>query len=532
MKDRVPRFPGRVKLTPVSGQENTFDMVRADQPTQEGTPLSKANLLSDATASALGLTGDPTVDDALAKVGDLAATSEYKIGDIMVTTRQDPGDEWVLCNGAPASAEEYPALSNYFDERINSAIMGTWSGTAPPTAYKSYDYGPLKYINGWYLWPYSTGSVVRILYTKNLGNTWETTGDLWSYTGRPDIYYVGGYYVLTGVGVNPTYIVYNTDFKTHFSGTVPAPYGTITTVPSGFVQVDDALYGLSATVSGSTPSLQLWRMQADNISNGFSVVQTIEMPANTATFGVYASASGWYFNSALNQYFFLCGYGPNYHAVSIYALDPTSASIEAKSEVFATTSSGGGRFWDAGDAVVASDGGSNFKWFSKSATTWDSWSTFTPPTTNISLIAKIKNKYVFANAPTGSINAFVADSFGGASTSYSVSTTYLPRVLTSNGIILALDLAMSSGQWQSYTKFYVLRDPDIGFEAASPLTSVTSYYQDYPSMGLVGGATYLRASTSNAGSYSYPIINYIQSTLPAITFDGAYAYIKAKEATT
>lgn len=30
MKDRVPLYPGRVKLTPVTGQENTFDLVRAD----------------------------------------------------------------------------------------------------------------------------------------------------------------------------------------------------------------------------------------------------------------------------------------------------------------------------------------------------------------------------------------------------------------------------------------------------------------------------------------------------------------------
>ena len=36
-----------------------------DEPTQEGTPLNKATLLSDDTASGLGLTGDPTVDDAL-----------------------------------------------------------------------------------------------------------------------------------------------------------------------------------------------------------------------------------------------------------------------------------------------------------------------------------------------------------------------------------------------------------------------------------------------------------------------------------
>lgn len=66
MKDRVPLYPGRVKLTPVSGQENTYDMVRADEPTQEGTPLSKATLLSDDTAAALELSqSDPTVNDAL-----------------------------------------------------------------------------------------------------------------------------------------------------------------------------------------------------------------------------------------------------------------------------------------------------------------------------------------------------------------------------------------------------------------------------------------------------------------------------------
>lgn len=44
VKDRVPLYPGRVKLTPVSGQENTYDMVRADSPTQVGTPINKALL--------------------------------------------------------------------------------------------------------------------------------------------------------------------------------------------------------------------------------------------------------------------------------------------------------------------------------------------------------------------------------------------------------------------------------------------------------------------------------------------------------
>ena len=65
MQDRVPLYPGRVTLTPVSGQANTFDLVRADQPTQEGTPLNKASLLKDATAALFGLPNTAVPDDAL-----------------------------------------------------------------------------------------------------------------------------------------------------------------------------------------------------------------------------------------------------------------------------------------------------------------------------------------------------------------------------------------------------------------------------------------------------------------------------------
>ena len=53
MQDRVSLYPGRVNLEPVAGQTNTYDLTRADQPTQEGTPINKANLLSDATAAAI-----------------------------------------------------------------------------------------------------------------------------------------------------------------------------------------------------------------------------------------------------------------------------------------------------------------------------------------------------------------------------------------------------------------------------------------------------------------------------------------------
>lgn len=69
MKDRVPLYPGRVTLTPVPGQANTYDMARADEPTQEGTPLNKASLLKDQTAALFGLDTTATPNDAFAAIG-------------------------------------------------------------------------------------------------------------------------------------------------------------------------------------------------------------------------------------------------------------------------------------------------------------------------------------------------------------------------------------------------------------------------------------------------------------------------------
>lgn len=69
MNDRISLYPGRVKMTPVAGQANTFDMVRADDPTQAGTPLNKATFLKDATAALYGLGTGAVPDDVLALLG-------------------------------------------------------------------------------------------------------------------------------------------------------------------------------------------------------------------------------------------------------------------------------------------------------------------------------------------------------------------------------------------------------------------------------------------------------------------------------
>lgn len=57
VKDRASTYPGRVKLTPVSGETNIYDMERADAPTEEGTPINKK--LFDSKADAL--TKDVTI---------------------------------------------------------------------------------------------------------------------------------------------------------------------------------------------------------------------------------------------------------------------------------------------------------------------------------------------------------------------------------------------------------------------------------------------------------------------------------------
>lgn len=67
MRDRVPTHPGRVRLVPVAGQDNLYDLVRADDAITEGMPLCKATLLPDSVCDVLGIDRDAsTPADALA----------------------------------------------------------------------------------------------------------------------------------------------------------------------------------------------------------------------------------------------------------------------------------------------------------------------------------------------------------------------------------------------------------------------------------------------------------------------------------
>lgn len=54
MKDRVPTQPGRVKVTHTDGSTEYVTVERADNPTQEGTPLNKATLFTNSNENRFG----------------------------------------------------------------------------------------------------------------------------------------------------------------------------------------------------------------------------------------------------------------------------------------------------------------------------------------------------------------------------------------------------------------------------------------------------------------------------------------------
>jgi hypothetical protein len=94
MKDRIPTSPNRYQLAHADGTSEYVTLTRADNPTQVGTPLTKATLLTDTTADAIGLEqSDPTVDDALAALNGKIPTSVLTVttdaGTIVTATLGD-----------------------------------------------------------------------------------------------------------------------------------------------------------------------------------------------------------------------------------------------------------------------------------------------------------------------------------------------------------------------------------------------------------------------------------------------------------
>ena len=94
--DREVQYPGRVKLTPVSGTANVYDMERQEgEVYEEGTILNAENLNNPSITSLRVVEG--VITDELAGVIQMFAGSTAPNG-------------WLICNGAAVSRSDYATL--------------------------------------------------------------------------------------------------------------------------------------------------------------------------------------------------------------------------------------------------------------------------------------------------------------------------------------------------------------------------------------------------------------------------------------
>ena len=97
--DRVPTEPGRVKLTPVPGQENHYIMERADAPIVEGTPLDKATFNSIIQSRLTGRYYLPTV-------------TQREITNVTTNANPIPSSGWLNASKTSAALNGYELFSS------------------------------------------------------------------------------------------------------------------------------------------------------------------------------------------------------------------------------------------------------------------------------------------------------------------------------------------------------------------------------------------------------------------------------------
>lgn len=98
MKDRIPRNPGRVLVTPENGAAYYATITRADNPLQEGDALNKLNLLPDEVAEKLGLdpADNPVPADAFEYIAAKALSLRLTVhGGTVEPETASEGNIWV-----------------------------------------------------------------------------------------------------------------------------------------------------------------------------------------------------------------------------------------------------------------------------------------------------------------------------------------------------------------------------------------------------------------------------------------------------
>lgn len=180
MQDRVSLYPGRVKLEPVAGQANLYDLTRADQPTQEGTPLNKATLLKDTTAARLGLGTSAVPDDVLARVPFAEARV---VADVGTTVTMSRGETTLTA----AVGDVGYAILNPF-ELGDWTVVFTYNGSQKTKVYT------LEVIGIVYVYPYVVGATLE-------ATSWDNIAAVSKFGHAPNYWKIGDKKSITVNGV-------------------------------------------------------------------------------------------------------------------------------------------------------------------------------------------------------------------------------------------------------------------------------------------------------------------------------------------
>jgi hypothetical protein len=125
--DRVPLYPGRIKLVPVKNRVNTFDMTREDNPSVVGTPINKATLDSIIQSRLTGRYYTPSMQQ----------TTGATITDVL--TNPIPSSGWVTNGNTEAVSGDYTVYVHTSASEIAGAFDGDldtrWTGTSVSGVY-------------------------------------------------------------------------------------------------------------------------------------------------------------------------------------------------------------------------------------------------------------------------------------------------------------------------------------------------------------------------------------------------------------
>lgn len=218
MADRLPQKPNRFEL-----RQDTGDYVflkRADDPTEEGTKLSKATLLTDDAAVAVWNNTPPsllcTPSTALQHLGN----NSFHVGDILTTIRDLSGDEnWARCDGGEVSeaafSELYPLLpTGSVSDNWNTNVVDKSTFSSGENSYCNVATDGYWYVTVCYKLIVSTNTYNwYVFYTHNPADTW-TKKEIFNSSNRKTserislIYADGKFSFLATDSTGQTYIVY------------------------------------------------------------------------------------------------------------------------------------------------------------------------------------------------------------------------------------------------------------------------------------------------------------------------------------